>query len=432
MYETGKVDLDTDIKKYLDTLNLKYYTNNSVKVTCRNLLTHTGGLPMHYNYYYDDDTVNTPSIEQVIDKFDIVVTTPSVKYNYANLGYGMLGYIISKVSKKDFNEYMTEEIFQPLGMDRTTADISLKTTRKLAKRYGSNGELLPFSFSDTPGAANISTTAKDLVHFGMFHLGNYSGSDTLLKISTIKKMQQKQFPDTLSTDEVYTRYYNRNKYGLGWFINNTDYKYKVVYHAGGMDGVDAMLKLVPEKNIAVVVLINQFSMNPAVSDQISDSILLAMLPDYKNTEKQKTNFKPREKVIKQEDLTGTWTGNIETCDQKVPIKLIFLADGDIHIYTNAQFNTGQCSLPGNNVLSTFKTHKMLLNKWFFYDGHFMGTYPLSIPGEHLSRCPHSETWLDLRYRSGKLIGTASAHANSNRMYYGISWYLELEKVKQGD
>lgn len=73
---------------------------------------------------------------------------------------------------------------------------------------------------------------------------------------------------------------------------------------------------------------------------------------------------------------------------------------------------------------------MLLNKWFFYNSHFMGTYPLSIPGEHLYRCFYSITLLDLEYKSGKIKGTAVAQTSSNRMYYGISHYLELEKNEQ--
>ena len=118
-------------------------------------------------------------------------------------------------------------------------------------------------------------------------------------------------------------------------------------------------------------------------------------------------------------------GNIETYNHKIPITLIFQADGDIHVYTKAQFNTGKLS--NEHILYENNQHKMLLNKWFFYDGHFMGTYPLSIPGEHLYRCPHSKTLLDLEYKSGKIKGTAVAQASSNRMYYGISHYLELKK-----
>ena len=70
---------------------------------------------------------------------------------------------------------------------------------------------------------------------------------------------------------------------------------------------------------------------------------------------------------------------------------------------------------------------MLLNKWVFDNGHLMGWYAGEIPGEHLLRCPQT-TMLNLDYKNGKLLGTAVALAsNPNRMHYGLSYYLELEK-----
>jgi len=431
LYEMSKLDLDTDIEKYIAPLNLKYYVHDSIKVTCRNLLNHTAGMPMYFNYYYDDDTLDIPPMEQVIKKYGIVVYPPSSKYSYANLGYGILGYIISNVTKKDFNDFMTEEIFKPLGMTRTTVDISSKTKKNLAKRYDWNGKLLPFSFADTPGAANFSTTVNDLIHFGMFHLSNYKNNEAILKNSTIQSMHQKQYPDTLSSDEIYNKYFNRNNCGLGWFIDDKNYKYKIIYHAGGMDGVEGMLKLMPEKNIAVVALVNKSTADAGLTNQITDSVLISLVPNLKDIKERNQRNETKEmqkiKIIEQKDLTGKWKGNIETYNQKIPVELIFQEDGDIHIYTKAQFLTG--SLSNENILNSYEQHKMLLDKWFFNNGYFMGKYSLSIPGEHLYRCADSKTMLNLQYESGKIKGIAAALASSNRMYYGISFYLELEREK---
>ena len=176
--EEGKIDLDADIETYLKDTKLKYYVSDSNKVTCRNLLSHTAGLPMHFQYYYDDDTIVIPDMRQTINKYGIIVNPPSSKYVYANLGYGILGEVISKTTGKSFNDYMTEEIFTPLGMKQTTIDISSNTKNKLAKRYDIKGNLIPFSFCDTPGAGNVSTTIYDLIQFGKFHLGNDSENKT--------------------------------------------------------------------------------------------------------------------------------------------------------------------------------------------------------------------------------------------------------------
>jgi len=228
-------------------------------------------------------------------------------------------------------------------------------------------------------------------------------------------MQQKQYPDNAN---------GRNTYGLGWFINDNDYKYKMVYHAGGMDGVDAMIRLLPEKNIVVAAISNQYT---EFTHQLTEQILLEMIPDLKSVEtkqaqKQEAAVQKVSKEIKQSDLIGSWKGNIVTNNSQIPIELVFQEDGDIHVNMPVQFKS--------MILQTHiyeVKHKMLLNKWYFTNGHLMGWYAENIPGEHLLRCPQI-TMLDLEYKTGKLIGTAVAMAsNSTRMHYGLSYYLELEK-----
>jgi len=372
---------------------------------------------MHFQYFYDDDAITIPDVTQSIEQYGIIVNPPSSKYEYANMGYGILGKVISETTGKRFNDYMAEEIFSSLGMTQTTLDISSKTKNKLAKRYDIKGNLMPFSFADAPGSANVSTTIEDLIHFGMFHLGNTTEDDiSLLSNKTIQSMQQKQYPD--NTGE-------RNTYGLGWFMNDTDYKYKMVYHAGGMDGVDAMLRLLPEKNIVVAALSNQYT---EYTHELTENILLQIIPDLKSVEakqaqKQQAATQEESKEIEQSDLNGNWNGHIVADNKRIPIELVFQEDGNIRVAMPIQFDS--------MLLRTDKykiQHKMLLNKWFFNDGHLMGWYAGNIPGEHLLRCPQT-TLLNLKYRNGKLIGTAVALAsNSSRMYYALSHYLELEKT----
>ena len=411
LYEQGKINLDENVDTYLNPIKLKYYTNDSIKVTCRHLLSHTSGLPMYFNYFYDDDTTAIPPIEQVIEKYGIIINQPSTRYVYANLGYGILGYLISRKSRNNLEEYLKNEIFTPLGMTSTTINISRNTKNNLAKRYYSDGKLMPFSFSDTPGAGNVNSTANDLIHFGMFHLkDNLENQKKIISDSAISLMQNKQYPDNNN---------NRNTYGLGWFINDKDYKYKMIYHAGGMDGVGAMLKLIPSKDIAVAAITNCYG---DYTDKICDSVLIELIPDLKEIIRTENPVDENsKKLVKKEDLKGTWEGNIVTCTEKIPIKLIFQDDGDIHVEMKAQFESINLMTNIYNV-----QHKMLLNEWFFFNGHFMGWFAENIPGGYLLRCSGT-TLLDLEYQSGKLRGTAVALASSKRMFYGISNYLELEK-----
>ena len=418
LVEDGELDLDADIQTYLNDTQLDFYVNNTNSVTCRNLLSHTSGLPMHFQYYYDDAAVAIPDITQVIDRYGIIVNQPSSKYVYANLGYGILGKVISDTTGKSFNDYMTDEVFTPLGMTHTTLDISPKTKSKLAKRYDIKGKLIPFSFADTPGAANVSTTIRDLIRFGMFHLGSSPESGApLLSLESVQSMQEPQYPDNTN---------GRNTYGLGWFIDDGNYKCRMVHHGGGMDGVDAMIRLLPERGIVVAAISNQYT---EYTHQLTEQILLEMVPDLKRdeatqTEEEDPGVQEEFVEIEQSDLIGQWNGHIVTHDIRIPTTIVFQEDGDIHVNMPVQFES---MILGTHVSEV--EHSILLNKWFFTDGHFMGWYAGDIPGEHLTRCPQI-TMLDLEYRSGKLMGTAVAMASSgNRMHYGISHYFELEKAE---
>ncbi len=420
LYEQDKINLDENIDTYIAPLKFKYYCGDSIKVTCRHLLSHTAGLPMYFNNYYDDDTAVIPPVEQVIDKYGIIINKPSNRYSYANLGYGILGYIISRITKTDFEQYMMKEIFTPLRMTQATFDTDSRTKSRLAKRYDFNGKLLPFSFTDAPGAGNCNSTANDLIHFAMSHMSNRQDNrQKILSDSIITLMQSSKGSGT---------FYQSDDYGLGWFINDKNYKYKIVHHSGGMDGVDCTLKMIPEKDVAVVALMNQSAHNVEVAGKIADSVLTLLLPDIKEKKNTKMNNKEKGssnvKEIKQSDLSGSWKGYIITTGEKIPIQLVFQQDGDIHVNTQAQFNTGKISRYPNQIIQ----HKMLLNPWFFSNGHFMGWYSENVPGEYISRSS-GITLLDLEFDSGKLRGTAVSLASSPRIYYGISHYLELEREK---
>lgn len=416
--EEGLLDLDQDIQTYFKEPELKYYVETEDRVSSRHLLTHTSGLQMHFNYFYDDEKETIPPIKEMVDRYGFIATQPSAKFSYANLGYAILGEVISQTTGRDFNEYMTEEIFLPLGMNQTTLDISSQTKKKLAKRYDFSGNLLPYAFSDTPGAGNASSTVRDLIYFGMFHSGQKSGDQSsVLSQTTIESMQRGQYPDNANS---------RNNCGLGWWVDEKSYQYKMVFHAGGMDGVEAMLKLLPEKNIAVVAIVNQSTADADMTDQLTEKILKDLVPDLEeNIQSVQAVEAPKAQEMQQEELLGRWNGFIRTHENQIPMSLVFQEDGDIHVYDNNVPFMIDLFIESQGV--GFH-HGNLLNKLFFHDGRLMGWYTEPIPTEDTKRHSHI-TLLDLKYDSGKLKGTAGAIADSNRMYFGMSYYVELEKVE---
>jgi CubicO group peptidase (beta-lactamase class C family) len=99
-----------------------------------------------------------------------VVTAPGERFNYSNLGYGILGAVIERCSGMGYAEFVRRENFLPLGMYRSSAGIRPRLESYRAVANGHDGIPYPFYESDTPAASDIYSSAHDLLRFGMMHL----------------------------------------------------------------------------------------------------------------------------------------------------------------------------------------------------------------------------------------------------------------------
>ncbi|HEY2580267.1 MAG TPA: serine hydrolase domain-containing protein, partial [Mucilaginibacter sp.] len=118
--DEGKLRLDDPLYLYIpEAKNMKLLTKDAPPITIRTLLTHAAGFPED-NPWGDRQLANTD--QQLIDIYKKGVSFSTVTgsgYEYSNLGFATLGYIIKKVSGKTYEEYITENILKPLGMTHT-------------------------------------------------------------------------------------------------------------------------------------------------------------------------------------------------------------------------------------------------------------------------------------------------------------------------
>ena len=112
----GKLDYDTDIKKYIPEFPYE-------GVTVRMLLTHRSGLP-RYDSMADEfwpdrkkPFSNEALIKMLIDKKPEVYGAPDAVYFYNNINYALLATVVERVSQQHFEDFMRERIFEPVGMN---------------------------------------------------------------------------------------------------------------------------------------------------------------------------------------------------------------------------------------------------------------------------------------------------------------------------
>ncbi len=410
LVERGRIDLDTPLQQYMDDVPLSSPGGYADDVTVRHVLNHTSGLPLHFNYFYADEDRVRPSIEETIRRYGVLIEAPGRTFRYANLGYGVLGHVVASVSERDFADYVRDEVFIPLGMNDARVG-SPPELHGVAVRYDDEGTVLPWVEVDTPGAAMFYGSAHDLIRFGMFHLKDHLGDQTaVLSDRSLDAMHWSSDPGAA---------YDTDLYGLGWFFNEDDSGCRVLWHEGGMSGTRTMLKLLPDHDIAVAIVMNIFDGDTC--NAIADSILGELVPDYAEM-RAKGECGPSNKFTSYEpsdEFTGIWRGSIHTHEGEVPVYMAFQSDGDIHVLTEPYFETSQ-ALPGQDLWD------VVLNNVGVMGNRIYGWANIAIPTSDTSPYPYVVV-IDVVRRGRTLSGSVTAVATADRMYYALSSYASLEK-----
>jgi CubicO group peptidase (beta-lactamase class C family) len=391
LVQAGKVDLDKPINDYLGNAKLRARVGDAKDATVRRVANHTAGLPTYYQFFYADEPYTRPSMDETILRYGNLVTAPGETYEYSNLGFGVLDYVISRTSGLSYAEFMRREVFLPLGMTRTSVDIGPGLEPFAATRYGTDGLPIPFYDFDHPGASAVFASAHDLVRFGMFHLKAHLPD-------------QKPILTDASIDAMHARTAGTPDYGyaIGFATSNKN-NHEMVAHSGGMGGVHTQMQLFPNDKLAIVVLANSAARLPSqVADRIANKMLAKwpLAPERKRQESEP--FTPSQALV------GTWKGTLATYVKDVPVELRFLSSGDVHAKFGDQLTT-------------------LVDQPNFKDGVFRGYLAARIGTPDTERTPYTIE-LSLRLRGDVLNGDASADGiDGPRVRNALSHWIELKK-----
>ena len=215
------------------------------------------------------------------------------EFAYDNLMYVIAGEIIAKLTGKPWHEVIQSRIFDKLGMYNTRAKFSLipASNKNVARAHVPlDGELhvVGGNFLEKfSSAGSVASSVNDMSLWlkAQLNQGKYGvdGEKVLRLFSEQQSREMWQARTLLSvsqrvTDQDKTHF---NAYALGWFVK--DYHgVKVVRHTGGILGMVSKVVMVPEENLAMVILTNQqsgFAFN-AISQQILTEYLELPAKDW--------------------------------------------------------------------------------------------------------------------------------------------------------
>jgi CubicO group peptidase (beta-lactamase class C family) len=200
LVEQGKLDLDTNVNEYLDTFQIKDTFDEPI--TLRHIMTHTtgfedGGL----GYLIIDDPENAIPLREAMERYQPErVNPPGVQTAYSNYATALAGLIIEQVSDVPFNEYIKENIFDPLGMNNSSFAEPLPPD--LAEHMAASYKVEAGAYAEQPfeiianfaPAGAQSATATDMVRFGQAMLnGGELDGNRILQTGTTKRMLTREF-----------------------------------------------------------------------------------------------------------------------------------------------------------------------------------------------------------------------------------------------
>jgi CubicO group peptidase (beta-lactamase class C family) len=270
--DEGKLNLDDPAYFYIPELkNLKYPTADAPHITIRHLMTHGAGFPED-NPWGDRQLADTDKdLMEFIGKQISFSNPPGIAYEYSNLGFALLGKIITNVSGIRYQDYIKKNIWEPLEMKTTTYEYADVAPDKLAHGYRwlnekwNEEELLHDTKDGSWGAMGAMISSIDeFANYMAFHLSawppNNAKDDGPIKRSSVREMHHPwrwngfnpnyRYPDGRNC--AITAAYC---YGLGWMKDCDGKTY--IAHSGGLPGFGSQWRIMPDYGIGVVSFANR-------------------------------------------------------------------------------------------------------------------------------------------------------------------------------
>lgn len=243
-----KVGLSDNINSYL---NIAF--NDDIKISFKDLANHTSGLSrLPINLDFTKVNPNNPYKEyKEKDLEDYLQNQLQIsnkgKYQYSNLGAGLLGYTLSKIENDTYENLLQKKIFSKYGMNYSSSDIN-KVKGKLVPGLDNNGNETPnWEFSSLAGAGAIFSTTEDL---SLFANSQFNTSNKELKLTRLK------------TFEV-----NENlNLGLGWHILKSQSKNLWYWHNGRTAGYSSSMVIEEDKKKGIIILSNVSGFNTNIKN----------------------------------------------------------------------------------------------------------------------------------------------------------------------
>lgn len=259
--DDGKLSLDDRATKLLPGFELAdpYLTHD---VTLRDLMTHRTGVAGGDLLWASGGF----SRDDIVRRIRAVPATWSLRsrFDYSNIMFIAAGQAVAAAGGADLDRLLQDRILRPLGMTESNTSVrSLPAGGDVATPHDPSETGPPHpvrwrNMDNTLAGGGINSNAADLANWLRFQLGK--GVFRGRRLVSEAFIDETRTPQTVIRREgswaLMTPDAHFMSYGIGWFLS--DYHgYQMLQHGGGIDGMSAMVGLMPELGVGVAVLTNR-------------------------------------------------------------------------------------------------------------------------------------------------------------------------------
>ena len=245
--EQGKLNLDADVNQYLD---FRIPETFGKPTTLRDIMTHRSGLEETIkDLFVGEEKDLTPIAKYLPAHLPAQIFAPGTVPAYSNYATTLAAYMLQRVSRQDFNDYVDEHFFKPLNMTRATFRQPLPNSLEpfMSKGYDlGSGKPKHFEWVEVAPAGSLSASAESMAHWMIMHLQNGRYDDAqILKPETAMEMHARQEGWPAGMNAMCLGFYEQNMNG-----------HRVISHGGDTELFHSDLFLVLDANVGLFVSYN--------------------------------------------------------------------------------------------------------------------------------------------------------------------------------
>lgn len=258
MHLSGELNWDHPLTEFLPQ-DVRVPRQGDRQITLLDLATQTSGLPSLPPNFKSGNPLNPYADYTVKEMYEglrkiALSSSPGRRYEYSNLGFGLLGHALERRAGVTFEELVVSRLCDPLEMNSTRMTLDESLRARLAVPHNGGKAVLVWEDTTMPGAGSFLSTAHDLLGYVQAHWNTDADNELSRAMQqTVRKRRPTDMP--------------QRAMGLGWHIDSEN-ALDIIWHNGAAGGSCSYIAFLQEPQVAVVVLSNSSNSVDPVGIQV--------------------------------------------------------------------------------------------------------------------------------------------------------------------